>query len=154
MRDSDHLGILDVKSLKDSANGIIIPLLNHNADNDDATSFHTAKTYGDPRYDKNLLLRKQFTYGKARDILEVEDDYFPQLNRIGVGQITNCKMPVEKASDRLVHLEIGMYAGKPKVTPDDSLKYSVAYHNTSLNSKLLPRTDLPIISSNSIERNE
>ena len=61
----------------------------------------------------------------------MKDDYFPQLKRIGVGQITNCKLPVEKAKDRLVHLDIGLYVGtKPKVTPDDSLKYSVAYHNT------------------------
>ena len=131
------------KILKDSANGIIIPHLNHTAEDDDVASNYTQKTYGDPRYDNNLLLRKQFVYKSARDILEVEEDYFPQLNRIGVGQITNCRKPVEKARDKLAHLDIGMYAGKPKVTPDDSLKYSVAYHHTSINQRLLPRDDLP-----------
>lgn len=63
--------------MQDSANGIIVPHLNHTAADDDAASAHTSKTYGDPRYDSNLLLRKQFVYKSAKDILEVEEDYFP-----------------------------------------------------------------------------
>ena len=61
---------------------------------------------------------------------------------------------MEKAKDRLAPLEIGMYVGQPKVTPDDSLKRSVAYHNTSIHQRLLPREDLPASNQVSAERAE
>lgn len=36
----------------------------------------------------------------------MDEDYFPPLTRIGVGEITNCKKEVELAADLLKHLDI------------------------------------------------